>query len=96
MAPEIGEILSGSPMCSGSIGGTFQMTGTKLDLLSKPMVQSVQARQYLSCSGSQLSMFRYMQKSIDCPTRLKSLGDILRYVKNYRCHRNMHAVMMCE
>jgi hypothetical protein len=60
------------------------MAGTKLALLSQRLHKQGDLARLLDCSPEQLAVFRFMQKSIDNPTRLKSLSDVIKYIRKYR------------
>lgn len=87
---ELGSILlqtsssaSGAP-CTASAAGDFSLTGTRLSLLSQRVHKPGELAQHLGCASEMLSVFRFVQKSMDTPTRIKSLSDMIRYVKLYR------------
>lgn len=55
-----------------------------MDLLSRKMVFSEEVCRLVSCTPIQLAIFRFMQKSVNTPFRLKTMDDIIEYIRNYR------------
>jgi hypothetical protein len=64
--------------------GNFSLIGTKMDLMARKMVYSREVCQLVSCSPTQLAVFRFMQKSVNTPSRIKTLDDLIAYILKYR------------
>ena len=48
------------------------------------MVFSDEVCQLVSCTPIQLAIFRFMQKSVNTPSRLKTMDDVIDYIRKYR------------
>jgi hypothetical protein len=87
---ELGDILlctpsvtSGGPsFASGQ--GVFSLKGVSLNLLSQKLHEPGELRELLQCDMEQAMVFRYMQKSLNTPIRLKRLSDVIRYMTRFR------------
>lgn len=55
-----------------------------MDLLSRKMVFSEEVCKLVSCTPVQLAIFRFMQKSVNTPSRLKTMDDIIDYIRKFR------------
>lgn len=54
-----------------------------MDLLSRKMVFSDEVCQLVSCTPIQLAVFRFMQKSVNTPSRLKTMDDVIDYIRKF-------------
>ncbi len=60
------------------------MKGTKLSVLSQKLHMPGELGALLNCTAEELAVFRFMQKSVDTPLRIKSLSNMVNYIKKYR------------
>jgi hypothetical protein len=72
------------PLLALTWPGNFSLIGTKMDLMARKMVFSREVCQLVSCSATQLAVFRFMQKSVNTPSRIKTLDDLIAYILKYR------------
>lgn len=55
-----------------------------MDLMARKMVFSREVCRLVSSSPTQLAVFRFMQKSVNTPSRIKTIDDLIAYILKYR------------